>query len=98
VKPSLEVSSSGTTAAGGFGVDGGSDVEEESVGVLTGTSSSGSDAPSRKSALPYNGAFYSSTWIPSGGTGSSPLFVILTGCVGLSPGALGTSSIFCTIS
>jgi hypothetical protein len=41
---------------------------------------------------------YSSTRIPSSGTGSSPLFVILTGFTGLSPGAFGTFSIFSTIS
>ena len=40
---------------------------------------------------------YSSTWIPSSGTGSSPLFVILTSTLGLSP-IFCTSSIFCTIS
>jgi hypothetical protein len=36
---------------------------------------------------------YSSTWIPSSGTGNSPLLVILTGFCGLSPGPLGTFSI-----
>jgi len=40
---------------------------------------------------------YSSTWIPSSGTGNSPLFVIVTAGVGLSPD-FGTFSIFSTSS
>lgn len=41
---------------------------------------------------------YSSTWIPSSGTGNSPLLTILTGDFGLSPGPFGTFSMASTIS
>jgi len=44
------------------------------------------------------GYVYSSTWIPSAGTSNSPLLMIFTGLIGLSPGAFGTFSIFSTIS
>jgi len=41
---------------------------------------------------------YSSTWIPSSGTGSSPLSVIVTSSTGLSPGFFGTFWMISTIS